>query len=418
MNIVGVIAEYNPFHKGHLYQLNQIKSTLNPDGILCIMSGNFVQRGEPAIFNKWSRAEMALHGGVDLVVELPTCFSTSTAEIFAESSIRLLNKTKIVKSICFGIEKYNKRELQLLSNLLAEEPDLLSCLMKKHLKNGISFASARQQAILEYLSNENIDCDLNVISDILNKPNSILAIEYIKSCIKTNSKIEIYPIERLGADYHDNTLKTAYPSATAIRHALISDNNALSKVSKYLPDFTYNLIKQEVSCGRGPVFLKNFENMLLYILRRTSKSKFKSYFDVTEGLENRIKTASKSSYDLETLLSQIKSKRYAETKIKRILVQILLNIPKEIVMTREPQYLRVLGITPIGAKMLKEIKKNSDLPIITRASEYKKLDLPGRKMFEIDLFSSDVFCLAYRNYEFKKGNYDFHKKIIYSNPSK
>lgn len=152
MNIVGVIAEYNPLHNGHLYHLNQIKSQLKPDGVVCVMSGNFVQRGEPAIFDKWARAEMALNAGADLVIELPVCFSTATAEIFAESAVRLLYQTRVVNILSFGIEQYHEREFFALGKLLAQEPVLLKEMIKKNLKQGISFPLARQKAIEEFLT--------------------------------------------------------------------------------------------------------------------------------------------------------------------------------------------------------------------------------------------------------------------------
>jgi predicted nucleotidyltransferase len=413
MKIAGVIAEYNPFHNGHLYHLQKIKSELRPDGIVCAMSGNFVQRGEPAVFDKWSRAEMALAGGADLVFELPVCFSTATAEIFAESAVKLLSKTRVVNILSFGIEEYRESELFILSRLLTEEPEPFRNMVKNHLKRGASFPLARERAAVEYLSSQSANCDTDAASKLLKKPNSILAIEYIKAIIKTGSNLTVYPVIRKGAGYHDKTLGGTFPSASAIRHALSSTENPLQQIAGNVPVFTFEIIKKEMEKGRGPVFLKDFETVLLFLLRRMAAQDMTAFFDVEEGLENRILRAARESGTLDELIAGIKSKRYPATRIQRILIHILLNIDREIVISRDPLYLRVLGFTEKGLKILKQIKKESSLPILTRASEGKKLDLRARKMFEADLFSSDIYSLAFKNGPERKGGTDFSKRVVY-----
>ncbi|WP_422445916.1 nucleotidyltransferase [Thermoanaerobacterium sp. DL9XJH110] len=413
MKIAGVIAEYNPFHNGHLYHLQKIKSELRPDGIVCAMSGNFVQRGEPAVFDKWARAEMALAGGADLVFELPVCFSTATAEIFAESAVKLLSKTRVVNILSFGIEEYRENELFILSRLLAEEPEPYRNMVKNHLKKGASFPLARERAAVEYLSSQGADCDAEAVSKLLKKPNSILAIEYIKAIIKTGSSLTVYPVIRKGAGYHDKTLGGTFPSASAIRHALSSTENPLQQIAGNVPLFTFEIIKKEMEKGRGPVFLKDFETVLLFLLRRMAVQDMTAFFDVEEGLENRILRAARESGTLEELIAGIKSKRYPATRIQRILIHLLLNIDREIVISRDPLYLRVLGFTEKGLKILKQIKKESSLPILTRASEGKKLDLRARKMFEADLFSSDIYSLAFKSGPVRKGGTDFSKRVVY-----
>lgn len=419
MNVVGVIAEYNPFHKGHLYQLNTIRKVLKPDGIIVILSGNFVQRGEPAIFDKWARAEMALYGGADLVIELPVCFSTATAEIFAESAVKLLSQSRTVNTLSFGIEEYHERELLYLGKLLAEEPPLFKTLINKYLKKGLSFPQAREKAVVNYINTNNANLDVQLISGLLNKPNSILAIEYIKAINRLGAELSVFPVLRKGHGYHDQELTSQYASATGIRQAIFSGKQDFgNEIIRNLPDSTLEIIEREIKYGRIPVFLQDFETILLYTLRRMRPYELSAYFDVGEGLESRIKKAAQVCGNLEQLIAQIKSKRYPATRIQRILIHILLNIPKEMVAGRFPEYFRVLGFTRRGSAILKKMSKNIDVPIITRAAEYKSLNQSAKAMFEKDLFSSDIYSLAYKKPALKNGASDFSRRIIYFNSSK
>lgn len=419
MNVVGVVAEYNPFHKGHLYHLDTIRKVYMPDAIMVALSGNFVQRGEPSIFDKWARAEMALHAGADLVLELPVCFSTATAEIFAESAVKLLLESKVVNALSFGVEKFHEKELHYLGKLFADEPISFRNILNEHLKKGLSFPKAREMAVVEYLLANNINLDIKLISGLLNKPNSILAVEYIKALNKHGSDVAILPVVRRGHQYHDKTLSKQYASATAIRQAISSQSqDFMDKIIPHLPESTVNIISREIKQRRRPVFLQDFETLILYSLRRLRAYELKNYFDVEEGLENRLKKAAQSCGKLEQLIMQIKTKRYPASRIQRILIHILLNIPREMVEGRTPQYLRVLGFTKRGAMLLKQINKNASIPVITRASQYKKLDLKSKAMFEKDLFSSDIYRLAYECPDLRNGGSDFDRKVIFYNSSK
>ena len=416
MKIVGVIAEYNPFHKGHLYHLNKIRSDFKPDGIICAMSGNFVQRGEPAIFDKWARTKMALGGGADLVFEIPTCFASSTAEVFAEASVKLLNSTGLVNYLSFGIEEYKIEELYIISELLSQEPASFKSSIKNHLKEGLSFPSAREKALIELLSGRIPENKLKHISDLLKKPNFILAVEYVKAIKRYNMNIEILPIKREGAGYHEKDFNKKYPSASAIREFLkrSPDVEIYDFLSSAVPGHCVEIIKSEIDKGKGPVFLENFELLLLGILRRSFKEELSSFFDITEGLENRIKQAAKKASSLHELIGEIKSKRYPETRIQRILIHILLNIEKELVLSKTPLYLRVLGFSQRGLEILREIKKQSKLPIITRAAEHKKLPGTARRMFEVDLLASDIYSLALPFKNNRQGGRDFKMEVIRS----
>ncbi|ADL07808.1 nucleotidyltransferase [Thermosediminibacter oceani] len=420
MKIVGVIAEYNPFHSGHMYHLSKIRSEFNPDAIVCAMSGNFVQRGEPAVFDKWARAEMALGGGADLVVEIPTCFATSTAEIFAEASVKLLSSTGLVNYLSFGIEEYRIEELNLIGKFFAEESPLFKALIKKYLKEGFSFPAAREKAALDLLSSQIPYDKLKLLSGLLKKPNFILGVEYVKAINKLGIDMEILPVLRKGAGYHEKSLQGKFSSASSIRHFLRENRHkeALNQLVFALPSHCIEIIEREISSGNGPVFYEDFELLILGILRRSFKEDISLIFDIKEGLENRIKRAAKKASSLAELVNEIKAKRYPETRIQRILTHILLNIEGELVSSRTPLYIRVLGFSQKGAEILRKIKEKSRLPVITRTAEYKNLENPARRMFEIDLLASDIYSLAKPSKSNRRGGTDFYKKIIHYNFSR
>jgi len=419
LNIVGVVAEYNPFHRGHLYHLDTVRKVFKSDAIIVALSGNFVQRGEPAIFDKWARAEMALHAGADLVLELPVCFSTATAEIFAESAVKMLLESKIINTLSFGVEEYPEKELHYLGKVLSEEPASFRSLLNEYLRKGLSFPKAREMAVVKYLEEKNTNLNIKLISELLKKPNFILAVEYIKAVNKLGANISIFPVVRKGHQYHDKKLTNQYASATAIRHAIrIHRHNFIEKIIPHLPELSIQIISKEIRQRRCPVFLQDFETVILYTLRRLTSHELKNFFDVEEGLENRLKKAAQTCGNLEQLILQTKSKRYPSTRIQRILIHILLNIPKEMVESRTPQYIRVLGFTDKGALLLKQMKKSANIPIITRASQFKKLNPLAKAMFEKDLFSSDIYRLAYLDPDLRSGASDFDRKVIFYNPSK
>jgi len=414
LKVVGIIAEYNPLHKGHLYHLDTVRKSYKPDAIIVALSGNFVQRGEPAIFDKWARAEMALQAGADLVVELPVCYSTATAEIFAESAVKLLLDSKVISALSFGIEEYPKQELYYLGKLLADEPTSFSQILNGYLKEGLSFPKAREMAVVKYMEEKNSNLNVNLIAKMLKKPNFILAVEYIKAVNKLAADIDIFPVLRKGHHYHDKNLSKQFASATAIRHAISSHRqNFIEKIAPHLPETTVQIISKEIKQHRTPVFLQDFETVILYTLRRLKAGELRNYFDVEEGLENRLKKAAQSCGNLEELVALTKSKRYPATRIQRILVHILLDIPREMVENRRPQYFRVLGFTEKGASLLKEIKKNASIPVITRTAQYKKLPQEAKAMFERDLFASDIYRLAYRFTDLRCAATDFARKVIF-----
>ena len=372
--VLGIIAEYNPFHNGHLLHLEKSKKICDAQYSVCVMSGNFVQRGNTSIVNKWIRAEMALKSGVDLVLELPTVYSISSAENFAEGAIKLLNSLKIVDTISFGSENSDINVLNRISSVLHEEPKQYLEFLNSESKKGLSFPKARENAILLYLNDKKY---LN----ILNQPNNTLAIEYLKALKKYKSHISPISVKREKVFYNSNCIVDEYASATAIRNMII--NEQFNDIRKVVPASSYNLLMNEIEEGHLVIDISKFEKEILYAIRRLSADDIKNFPEVTEGLENAIKNASNSCNNLSELINMIKSKRYTHTRIQRILLYILLNITKkDMYLSRKNiPYARILGYSPQGKELISEIyKANPKITLITSVKNF--LDSSNNKTYK------------------------------------
>ncbi|QGT99081.1 UPF0348 protein family [Candidatus Syntrophocurvum alkaliphilum] len=408
MKILGIIAEYNPFHNGHLHMLEEAKKYDKFDAVICVMSGNFLQRGEPAFCNKWTRAEMALHNGVDLVIELPFSFATRSAYFFAKGGVQLLNRTGVTTHIAFGSESGNLSMLKKLAELISEEPQEYKFYLQEYLSQGLSFPSARAKALENFLGIE----DSELIT-LLNKPNNILGIEYLRAILEENSLINPITINRVGSGYHSNQLSN-YASATAIRNSL-TKNNDFKTISHSLPESCLSLLKRDYKLGLAPVLPESFEQSLLVKLRSLSVRELNSIYEVTEGLEYRIQQAAYISKTLQELRTNIKTKRYNLTKINRMLLYTFFNLTKlqiEEFDKSGPLYLHILGFSSKGRKILQEIKNNSEVSILNRASDVKNIyekentTIKG-KMIALDILATDIYSIFYPNSTQRKGRGDF-----------
>ncbi len=404
--VLGIIAEYNPFHNGHLLHLEKSKKICDAQYSVCVMSGNFVQRGNTSIVNKWAKAEMALKSGVDLVLELPTLYSISSAENFAEGAIKLLNSLKIVDTVSFGSENSDINVLNRISSVLHEEPKQYLALLNSELKKGLSFPKARENAILLYLNDKKY---LN----ILNQPNNTLAIEYLKALKKYKSHISPISVKREKVFYNSNCIVDEYASATAIRNMII--NEQFNDIRKVVPTSSYNLLMNEIEKGHFVIDISKFEKEILYAIRRLSADDIKNFPEVTEGLENAIKNASNSCNNLSKVINMIKSKRYTQTRIQRILLYILLNITKkDMYLSRKNiPYARILGYSPQGKELISEIyKANPKITLITSVKNF--LDSSNNKTYKYmlnkDILATNIYTLAYKNNS--TANLDYTKKIV------
>ncbi len=421
MKILGIIAEYNPFHQGHKYHLNQSLAKTDAEATIAIMSGNFLQRGTPALINQFSRTEIALREGIDLVIQLPVSYTIRSAPNFAFGAVKLLDATGIVDYISFGSESGNLKVLTQLANLLTDEPERLSKLIKNNLTTGLSYPKSTAKAVITYLKENEKSLELKKYQQALNSPNNILGIEYLKALNKLDSNILAVTVKRKGSKYHDQKIKS-FASATAIRNKIKVNKpeNLSSEIKENLPTSSFQILQQELESNRGPIFFESFTQQILTLLRRINRQELNNYEDVAPGLNNRIKSAAKKATNLEELLNLIKTKCYTRSRIQRIISQVLIelkaNILAEFDIHGGPQYLRVLGFTKQGQRLLRQIKAKSDIPIITKVADYYKsnynLDTPLKKMLNIDIKANNIYNLAYPGQQYRCGGSDFRQHPI------
>lgn len=383
MNITGIITEYNPFHLGHRYHLEKSKKDTFSDATICIMSGNFVQRGEPALLDKFNRAEIAVKNGVDLVIELPLIFSVSSAEFFASGACRILDKTSVVNNLYFGSEHGDIEDLLAIAKVLNNEDKNFNAILKKNLSLGLPFYKAREKTLYEIIPNIKE-------KDILNNSNNILAIEYIRALEQLDSKIIPVTLKRLGSNYNDVTINNNFASATSIRKNLYSSHNNISSIKDVIPAETYNHLDSLVKNNYDFVYPEDTFDFIKYKLL-TEGYNLKNIFDVSEGLDNKILKELTSSSSLCELILNTKSKRYSYTRISRLLLHFFLgfeNYNIEKLLKGTPDYIRPLAFNQTGCKILKEIKKKGNVRIITKVSkeynnDYLAMDILGTRAYSI-----------------------------------
>lgn len=410
--VIGVVAEYNPFHNGHYYHLQATKEITGAEYCVAVISGNFTQRGDTSIVNKWAKAYMAICGGADLVIELPTVYSISSAENFASGAVKILDNLKVVDAISFGAEANDLATLNNIANVLYEEPKAYTNILSHELKKGISYPAARENALMMYLN------DIKRYANTLSSPNNILAIEYLKALKIQKSKIEPIMIRRKKVYYNDNKIVDDFASATAIRKLL--QDGEYANLRKVIPRSSYTIIGQESRKGGMVLSLSKYEKEIIYTLRKMTVEEIAELPDVSEGLQFAIKNAANEANNLKDLISNIKSKRYTQTRIQRILLYALLGIDKKLMENSRKvvPYVRVLGFTQKGKSLLSEIsRRNPKLNIITSLKKYMNQNQNKNKvlaeMLEKDIFATDVYTLGYIGDS--KANLDFTNNMIITN---
>lgn len=394
MRVLGIIAEYNPFHNGHLYQLQKSIDMTEADFVVAIVSGSFTQRGEPAIASKWSRAEMAVRNGIDLIIELPFVFACNNAEYFAKGAIEILNRLGCVTHLSFGSESGDLTQLKTAANFLSYETDEFKSNLKSNLDAGLSYPKSRSEAVKVTLGEQ--------YSNLMVNPNNILAIEYLEQLHLTNSDIIPVTVKRYVADYHDKKLIGNIASASAIRKSLIDNEFNADIIEKFIPQETLDvLIKNDNHSGS---IHSNFKLDELYYNMVTSKilttkcSDLKEIFSVAEGLENKLKETIRMSNNLIELKDYLKSKRYTATRISRVLTHIAMGLTKtdfnDILETNE-YYAHILGFNKKGAKLLKIIKNSekATLPCITNINKESDRLKKCQLLLSYDLIASDFYNL-------------------------
>ena len=408
-NVLGIVAEYNPFHNGHLHHLIESKNLTNSDYTIAVMSGNFTQRGDVSIIDKWSRAQMAIENGVDLVIELPTIYAISSAENFASGAIKILDSLGIVDFISFGSECNDISILNEVTDVLTNEPSEYKSLLSHELSRGISFPKARERALMMYLS------DVRRFNNVLSSPNNILGIEYLKALKRQNSPIIPVTIKREGAAYNDDEIPVSsrFASATSIRN--LCQSHDISILQNFMPESSFSILQDCLENGHLVRNVAEFDKLIIFTLRQMSTDEIANLPDVSEGLEFAIKSAVNQCNSTAELLSIINTKRYTQTRLKRILLYALLGITKkdmQISKSIKP-YIRILGFNDKGRELISEISKhNRKLTIISSVKKFmdgnsnKNLKL----MLEKDILATNVYTLAYE-YD-SIGNLDYTHNLV------
>ncbi len=388
MNVVGVIAEYNPLHNGHIYHMEQAKARAGATHCIVVMSGNFVQRGEPACTDKYTRTLWALKAGADVVLELPSVYAVASAERFALGGVKTLAATGVVTELAFGCEETDLSTLYQLADILSTEPPAYKRALAEHLKSGKSFPRARYEALADY------GVPRNMLEAIV-QPNNILAVEYLYALRVHAPKIRPLPITRIGAEYHSETLSGEFSSATAIRRAIADGNR---DVLTAMPSFVGGPLLFDEQFVIPP---ESLSDMTLYALRRLSPAALMQIPDVGEGFENVLYRAARTVTTLGAFFEAVKSKRYTLARIKRIAVCALLGITVDqihaTVSSREGSYLRVLGFQKTARPLLAEIARQKRAPLILRNADIEQSPLIVQRNLETDMLSTDLIAYATGN---------------------
>ena len=392
MKTAGIIAEFNPFHNGHKYLIDTVRKKTNADHIIILCSGNFVQRGLPAIFDKTERAKTAILNGADAVFELPCCYSTASAENFATASVCFFHKLGCIDYLCFGCETSNTGLLENIADVLCSEPEVYKKTLSECLKKGMTFPAARAFSLKSYFKDTSASFHDKEFDEIISSANNILAVEYLKALKKLHSSIRPIFMKRVGAGYNDTGFHYEFASATGIRKELLGNNPA--DIYSFVPENSYELIKNNKS-----IFLEDFSQMLGYKLLK--EENFEQYYDVSRFLSNRINRLKYNFTSYEKFISDLQSKNYTYSAISRCLCHILLDITKEDVSyfteNGYVKYGRLLGFRK-ASNILSVIKEKSQIDIIGKFSDYyNHCDVFSKRMLDINVKADLLYRMVYMN---------------------
>jgi len=391
MQVNGIIAEYNPFHNGHKYQLEEARRRTCAGYTIIAMSGNFVQRGAPALLDKHSRAEMALRCGADLVLELPTLYASSSAEYFASGAVALLDKLGVVTHLCFGSECGDVTLLTQIANILADEPAEYSAALKRFMQQGYSYPNARVNALMQLYP------FLEGHWQVFSSPNNILAIEYLKALHRRKCTIQPVTTKRTGAGYHDRQTDKEICSALALRQALYA-GSAPSQLCYHMPAEAGQILADRLSRNRL-LRLNNFSSMLHYKLLLERDHGFQDYLDVSADLSARIQNRLGEYTNFDSFCDVLKTKEMTYNRISRCLLHILLDITKaDMDMGRAMDYVpyaRILGFRKGSEPLLSAIKEKSSIPLVSKLADAEDLlDPTAYAMLRQDVLAGEIYQAA------------------------
>ena len=380
MSTVGIIAEYNPFHNGHAYHLKAAKELSGAEHAIAVMSGDFVQRGEPAMFHKHIRAKWALENGADMVLMLPAVFSLASAQAFASAGVGILHGTGIVDHIAFGSESGDVSAIKKAAEAADNETDEFKELIKKHLSEGLSYPDARSRAFRQLMGEDSL----------LSSPNDILGVEYIRALNGLGCAINPIAVLRTGPGHDSPEPAGGIASASAIRNMLLCGHTP----GGLLPERVLAQIMQATEAGDAPRTMENLSREALFALRRMTKEQLAALPDVREGLENTLYSACRRHGNIADMLAATKSRRYTMARLKRICMCALLGIYGDPMDKLDGLYIRVLGVKKESLHLLSLINERASLPVVARYADAEQLDPPRRSMLNTDMLASDISAMA------------------------
>lgn len=411
MRAVGLVTEYNPFHNGHLHHLRESLRVAGADASVAVMSGHFLQRGEPAMVDKWVRTEMALAAGIDLVFELPFAFACNSAPHFAMGAVQTLDALGVVDSLCFGSEAGDLAQLNKVATVLVERQEEIESLTATRLRDGVNYPVARSEVLVGLLP--------EVPAEILKSPNNILGIEYLKALYSTNSLIQPYTIKRLGAGYHDTDVKSEIASATGMRRMIAAGE----EVESLLPQPCRKVLDEALRAGRSLDTVRLFVALQSQMLQESET--LNEIYLVDDGIDRRLELAALKAASFDELVSGIKSRQWTLTRVQRILMYVLLQVKavemKAFIQTG-PLYLRLLGSSERGRKILARARRRKKLPIIAdparatftlrkfyrNRSAYQQL---AEEMLRLDLRATRIYGLLQGERSGEYLNQDYYQPV-------
>lgn len=394
MKVLGIIVEYNPMHNGHIYQIQQAKKLINPDYTVIIMSGNFTEQGNISVLDKFTKAELAIQNGVDLVLELPTIYATSSAEYFAKGAVNILNNLNCITHLVFGAECSNIETLKNIAKVLNKHENDIIKACKNTDNKSVTAPESRAEILKEYLNENELKC--------IDKPNNILGIEYLRNLLSLNSKIEPVLIHRDTVQHNSTEITSNIASSTAIRELL--KRQELDTIKSLVPNNVYTKLK-DINTD----YMDTFWNLLKYEIIKLGKNGIQNIYEVSEGLENRIIECVKTSNSYEEFIQNVKSKRYTLGRIKRICVNILLGISKDSFETlSDALYARIIKFNSNSKEFISCINKSSLIPVLSKITddEITKQNNTIKESLELDILSTKI-----HNVIFNINNNDYTNNI-------
>ncbi len=392
MTTCGIVAEYNPFHNGHKYHIDYSRRELSCDYIIAVMSGNFVQRGAPAVIDKYMRTRMALLGGADIVIELPAFYCLQSAQFFALGAVSLLNSLGVVDSISYGSESYKPPKSEII-NFVASISQADKSSIEEHISTyltaGNSYPLAYSMSLSEYLIKHGFEKE--IIKDTLSQPNTILELMYLEALKKIGSNISPFKVARHGANYHDKLISGKIASATAIRRSMGKNSMYLDSV----PSNCAKIIKSALAETDGPVSSERFYKTFLYSALK-DKEALSSLADISGGLDMRMKKMLDETVNLDDYIKSVKTKSYTYVRVARAVFNLILGISSsdaQLVRDGMPMYARVLGFKKEASKLIDIMHEKASIPVFTQTSDLLPLTQSQKRLFEIDLTASDIYYI-------------------------